>query len=414
MIFLGFTLAYFSCDSPDDVKPYQGETFIKLFGGNGTEEGRDLALLPDGGFVIVGSSTSNSFDNKNVYVVRTDNIGNVVWEANFGGAGDDVGSSVIVAENGSIYVCGEKTQENDINAGLRDAYVLNITVNDGALLGEQVYGDSLRDEYGTSIFDIPNGGGFLITSTWLTADTSEYFIVETDDNLNILDKRARYINPSAGVNNLSVHSFERTDLVALEPPFVGFGSAQELLGNGSKVFKFQASYFNTVQDDTPPVLYGFNESHSFCTDAKITSDGGYILSGFNVSGTSVVEMVVKVNKGRFLEEGWKRVYTNEFGRNIRNPGIYQTNEGGFIVISTIELDDPLNDEISLLRLNSEGEEVWRKTFGSNDDDIGAKVIQLEDDSFVLTGTIGFEINPDSQSKMCLMKVNSDGELVSMD
>jgi hypothetical protein len=65
-------------------------------------------------------------------------------------------------------------------------------------------------------------------------------------------------------------------------------------------------------------------------------------------------------------------------------------------------------------LNSEGEEVWRKTFGSNDDDIGAKVIQLEDDSFVLTGTIGFEINPDSQSKMCLMKVNSDGELVSMD
>ena len=85
-----------------------------------------------------------------------------------------------------------------------------------------------------------------------------------------------------------------------------------------------------------------------------------------------------------------------------------------MVSSTIELDDPKNDEISLLKLDFEGEVEWRKTYGSNDDDVGSKVIQLEDGSYAVVGTIGFEVNPDSKSKMCLMKLNSNGDLVSME
>ena len=33
---------------------------------------------------------------------------------------------------------------------------------------------------------------------------------------------------------------------------------------------------------------------------------------------------------------------------------------------------------------------------------------------MVVGTIGFEINPDSGSKMCLMKLSPDGELVPME
>lgn len=415
MTIVGLTILYISCDTTDDVKPVQGKTFIKLFGGNGSEVGKDIALMPDGGFVMTGSTTSNSEGGKDVFVVRTDNIGNVIWQDNFGSFGDDVGNSIIISNDGNIYVCGEATQDEPIGTNLRDAYVISLST-DGALLSEHYYGDSLRDEYGTNIFDIPDAG-FLVTSTWLTSDTSTYFIIETDNSLTALDKRSRYINPSAGGNNYSVNSFQRTDLSSTEPPFIAIGSAQELLdinGTISKVFKFQASYFNTTQDDTPPVLYGDNASNSFCTDVEITADGGYILSGYQETGTTVNEMLVKVNKGRFLEQAWVNSYPNEFNRNIKDPGICETNDGGFIVVSTIELDDPLNDEISLLKLNFQGEEEWRKTFGSNDDDAGADVIQLEDGSYVVVGTIGFEINPDSGSKMCLMKLSPDGELVPME
>ena len=76
MLIIGLAMLYVSCDTADDVKPVQGKTFIKLFGGNGTEVGKDIALMPDGGFVMTGSTTSDS-EGTDVFVVRTDNIGNV-------------------------------------------------------------------------------------------------------------------------------------------------------------------------------------------------------------------------------------------------------------------------------------------------------------------------------------------------
>jgi len=412
---VGLLLLYSSCDTADDVKPAQGQTFIKLFGGDGTEEGMDLVQTPDGGFVMVGSSTSTNLEvtsnngGRDVYVVRTDNNGDVLWQRLSGGAGDDIGNSVIIDENGNIYICGERTQDD--NPLLRDTYILNYS-NDGSLLGEYTFGDPLRDEYGTDILNI-NGAGFLITSTWDTSDTSKYFIVETDENLIALDKRSRYVAGSEGVKNESNRSYERTNISDLEPPFACFGSAQQLFNDLPTVFKFQSFYYRSNDDEgIAEKLYGPDDSESYCTDVQITSDGGYVMCGYNESGEITREMVVKLNRQRELV-GEIQIYDNEFGRDISNPGVFQTNDGGFIVISTIELDDPLNDEISLLKLNNLGEEQWRKTYGSNDDDIGANIIQIDDGSYVLVGTVGFEINPDSQSKMCLMKMNPNGDLVPL-
>jgi hypothetical protein len=408
-----------SCESFDEVTPDQGEIYIKLFGGNGTEEGKDLMLLPDGGFVVVGSSTSTNMElaanngGKDVFVVRTDNKGDVLWQSLNGGEGDDIGTAVLLGPDGnSIYVCGEKTQNYGPNPGNRDVFVLNYSL-DGALLGEYTFGDTLRDEYGTDITSTPTAG-FLITSTWLTGDTSKYFIVETDGVLNALSQRSRYVAGSEGVINLSERSYERGNIGPLEPPFACFGSAQQLIGS-NKVFKFQSFYYQTNNDDAiSEILYGPDDTQSYCTDVKMTSDGGYVMCGYNeVSDELNREMVVRLNSRRELI-GDLHFYDNEFGRRISDPGVFQTNDGGYIVISTIELDDPLNDEISLLRLNAGGDEQWRKTYGSNDNDIGANIIQLEDGSFVLVGTVGFEINPDSQSKMCLMKMNPDGDLVPME
>ena len=53
MLLLALLFLY-ACDTPEDVVPYQGQTFLQLYGGNGSEEGRDLLHLPEGGFVMVG------------------------------------------------------------------------------------------------------------------------------------------------------------------------------------------------------------------------------------------------------------------------------------------------------------------------------------------------------------------------
>ena len=384
-LFSGIIMISISCESFDEVTPDQREVYIKLFGGNGTEEGKDLITLPDGGFIAVGSSTSTNIElannngGKDIFVVRTDNKGDVLWQSLNGGPGDDMGTAVLLGPDGnSIYVCGEKTQNYGPNPGNRDVFVLNYSL-DGALLGEYTFGDTLRDEYGTGIINTP-AAGFLITSTWLTGDTSKYFIVETDGALNALSQRSRYVAGSEGVINLSERSYERRNVGSLEPPFVCFGSAQQLIGT-NKVFKFQSFYYQTNNDDAiSEFLYGPDDTESYCTDVKMTSDGGYVMCGYNVTGGLNREMVVRLNSRREII-GDVHFYDNEFGRDISDPGVFQTDDGGYIVISTIDLADPLNDEISLLRLNAGGDPQWRKTYGSNDDDKGANIIQLEDGSF---------------------------------
>lgn len=396
------------CDTTNNVTPYQDQTFIKLFGGNGSEEGKDIIPLSDGGFVLVGSSSSETAGGKDVYVLRTDNIGNVVWEKRYGGKGDDCGNSIILGQNNSLYICGETVQtDSSANMNFRDVYVLNISIDDGSRLGEQVYGDSLRDEFGTSILDIQDGG-FLITATWEGA-SPEFFMVETDANLLALDNRSNYVSGDKGVNNFSVASVEISQNNPLNPPFICFGSVLE---SNSNTYQFQSFFYRTNSGQAIfQELYGSEANNDFCTDVYETLDGGYILSGYTDEGSFSKEMVIKLDRNR--QEVWSQQYANEFGENVRESGIIQTQDGGYMVTAVIELDDPKNDEISLLKLNSAGEEEWRKTYGSNDNDAGAKLVQLEDGSYVVVGTMGFNINPDSQSKMCLMKVNAQGDLVPL-
>lgn len=406
-----------ACDTTESVKPYQGQVFIKLFGGNGSEEGKDLLQLDDGGFIMVGYSTSKSIPeikvdplntdiNKDVYIVRTDNLGNVMWERRSGKSGDDVGSSVILGSDGDLYVCGENEyMKNDTTfTGINDVYVLKISLKDGSYIADNSYGDTLREERGTSILDIENGG-FLITSTWITEDkdTSTFFMVETDDNLVALAKKEDYVG-TKGVDNLSTTSFE----VINSTPFVCFGSVKEF---NTKKYHFQSFMYQPSKNKAiSSIRYGSGQYDEWCTGAYQTTDGGFILAGYQDDGMYKKEMVVKIDANR--NEIWKEVYTNVFNKSIgESCGIIQTQDGGYLVSSKIELDDPENDEISLLKLNAIGDLEWRQTFGSNDNDVGARVIQLEDGSYVVVGTIGFSINQSSETKMCLIKVNANGELV---
>ncbi len=391
LVILVTVFALCSCDTTNDVEPEQGKVFIKLYGGNGTEEGRDVIVLPDGGFVLVGYTTSNSNGGKDVYVVRTDNIGNMIWENNYGDVDDDIGNTVILGSNNTLYVCGETTFTGFALEKKRDVYVLNINLDDGSLIGtEKKYGAVFRDEFGEDIIELENGN-FFITATMLHTDTSKFFLIETDNQLEMLPNRARYIGTEK-TNNFSARSFE--NLNDISNPFICYGSVLRTV-NGEQSYWFRSFLYRSNSDGTiTPQYYGTQGSNEICTDSYRTTDGGFILSGFTDEGGLLNELLVKVNRNQ--QEEWKRIYPNEFNKDIGKTSIFQTSDGGYIVSSTIRLDDPRKNEISLLKINALGDEEWRKTFGSDDDDKGAEVLQLEDGSYVVVGTIGFDINTESR------------------
>jgi len=75
----------------------------KTYGGSGIEWAKDLIRTSDGGFLLVGETDSfgESFD---AYVVKLDESGAVLWEATLGGDDNETGVAALEAENGDLLV----------------------------------------------------------------------------------------------------------------------------------------------------------------------------------------------------------------------------------------------------------------------------------------------------------------------
>lgn len=70
--------------------------------GNGTSLAYGLLEMPDGGFVVAGHTDGMGAGMADLYAVRTDSGGNLVWEKAYGGTENETGSSVFLVEEGLI------------------------------------------------------------------------------------------------------------------------------------------------------------------------------------------------------------------------------------------------------------------------------------------------------------------------
>ena len=91
----------------------------KLFGGKGYEELRGVCVMRDGGIAMTGYSmyrdikTPGTKGLKDVWVLRTDPQGELVWKKSFGGPKDEIGVDIVEKEDGLLYVLCQK--ENHFN-----------------------------------------------------------------------------------------------------------------------------------------------------------------------------------------------------------------------------------------------------------------------------------------------------------
>ena len=75
-------------------------TFEKTVGGSRRDRGINLLQTQDGGYAIVGYTSSMDAEQEDVYLVRTDPLGDVIWSMIYGGEGKDNGWDVLELEDG--------------------------------------------------------------------------------------------------------------------------------------------------------------------------------------------------------------------------------------------------------------------------------------------------------------------------
>ncbi len=154
--------------------------WTKTYGGNDWDFAYSVVQTYDSGYVFCGETYSNSAGFSDVYIVKTNNAGDTVWTKTMGGTLVDKGNAIIETSDSNLVVAAMRNTSTDST----QIYLIKLK-NDGTLLWDSLYGDSLY-ETAHCVLEASNGdyvvGG---SSTSLGSDLSNY-ILRTDNNGNTI------------------------------------------------------------------------------------------------------------------------------------------------------------------------------------------------------------------------------------
>jgi len=100
--------------------------WAKTIGGNGDDVAHCLKKTSDGGYIIVGSTSSYVYapiDSSNFYIIKTDNSGNVQWTRSIGSFNTEVANDVIETSDHKFAIVG---YTRSIGPGNADVYFMEL------------------------------------------------------------------------------------------------------------------------------------------------------------------------------------------------------------------------------------------------------------------------------------------------
>ena len=127
--------------------------FERTYGGWDKDEGYCVQQTSDGGYILVGFTQSFGAGRKDVYIVKTDSLGNTLWTRVYGGELWDEGRHVEQTEDGGYIIVGGTYS---YGAGDCDVWLLK-TDSLGDTIRTRTYGDWDHDQ-GMCVRQTPNGG----------------------------------------------------------------------------------------------------------------------------------------------------------------------------------------------------------------------------------------------------------------
>ncbi|HQW06083.1 MAG TPA: T9SS type A sorting domain-containing protein [Flavobacteriales bacterium] len=179
------------------------------FGGSQFDAVRDMAVLPDGSFVLVGWTRSNDGDvsglhgsgfppQPDAWVIKTTIDGEMEWQTCLGGSDNDAGWAIEATPNGKIYVASTAiSSDGDVSTQLGggDYWVARLA-DDGTLEMEHSFGGTSGDApwgmFCTSASEILVVGSSVSTDGDVSSShgSTEAWVIKLDENLELLWERS--------------------------------------------------------------------------------------------------------------------------------------------------------------------------------------------------------------------------------
>jgi hypothetical protein len=122
------------------------ELWSKTYGTNNWETINDAVFARDSGIVMVGQSQVLNGGTSDIFVVRTNKIGDTLWTLNYGGTGDDVANALVAVEDSLFVLTGIYF---NVDSSMSKGFIMKIHEN-----GSVVYFNQIGDNGNFGMNDI--------------------------------------------------------------------------------------------------------------------------------------------------------------------------------------------------------------------------------------------------------------------
>ena len=279
-----------------------------------------------------------------------------LWTRTYGGDSVDIGYYVQQTSDGGFIIAGES---NSFGVGDKDVYLVRTDSN-----GDTLWTNTYSGVRGNSVQQ-KSDGGFIIASSTSFGLSRYCYLINTNPNGDTLWTKmyggTAFDIPEAA---LSVQQTGDGGFI-----FVGTHNNDAYL------------VLTDVNGDTLwTKSYGDSLSHAGHSIQHV-NDSGFIICGSSLYNRGDVYLIRTDSNGDTL-------WTNTYGGSLQEAGysVQQTNNGDFIITGWTVSYGAGEQDVYLIRTDSNGDTLWTKTYGGINYDQGYSVLQLSDGGFIIAGS----------------------------
>ncbi|MBD3180990.1 hypothetical protein GF312_01790, partial [Candidatus Poribacteria bacterium] len=126
--------------------------------GNSWDEASSVYQTSDNGYVVAGHTQSFGVGDLDLWVLKLDSIGDVMWQKTYGGINRDSATSIQQTRDGGYVVAGHT---DSFGEGFLDIWVLKLNSN-GNLIWQKTYGGSYNDYTDATSIQQTRDGGYVV------------------------------------------------------------------------------------------------------------------------------------------------------------------------------------------------------------------------------------------------------------
>lgn len=333
-------------------------TFEKWYG-SGSGYGYSVQQTMDGGYIISGHKGDH------LLIMKTDSKGDTIWRKVYGNTGEDVGYSVIQTVDSGYVITGWITPPSDE----RDIILLK-TNNYGDSLWAQIYGGTYS-EYGRSVINVNDSSFMIIGCTWsFGSGQYDVYMIRTNSMGDTLWTRVK-----GGGGWDTGWSIQRT----IDGGYILTGETNSYGPGSYNVYLVKTDSLGSTLWQKALGGNGVDYGRS----VKQTPDGGYIVAGYTYSFGAGKDDMYLIKTDSYGDTIWTRTYggyDEDYAYSVE-----VCNNNGCIVVGHTKSFGIGGFDVYLVRIDSLGNMMWQKTFGSNVDEYAYDIKRTSDGGYVIVG-----------------------------